>query len=115
MCRFAYLVWVEGAGGWVRSEQPAERLSVADRRTVDGSVEAFQVGLIADVEEAETEQAAREDGHYDERQRPTTDPPAVPGEDVAEELLHILVQRSHHRIALWRHSRCESVSEWVVS
>ena len=91
----AYLVRIEGARSGVGSEQPAKGLSVVDRRTLDGRVEVFQVGLVPDVEESETEQGAGQERNDDERQRSTRDATAVPREYIAEEVLHVLVQRSH--------------------
>jgi len=90
-----YLVRIEGTRSGVGSKEPAEGLAVLDRRTIDGRVEAFQVGLVADVEQSEAEEGAGEQGYDYERQRAPSHSPAVPGEYVAEEVLDVLVQGAH--------------------
>ena len=79
----------------VRTEEPAQGLSVLDGGTVDRRVEVLEVGLVADVEQAEPKRRAGEDRNDDERQRAPGDAPAVPREDVAEEVLDVLVERAH--------------------
>ena len=91
----SYLVRIERSRRGVRTEEPAQGLSVLDGGTVDGRVKVLEVGLVADVEQAEPEQRAGEDRHDDERQRAPGDAPTVPREDVAEEVLDVLVERAH--------------------
>jgi len=88
-------VRIEGARRRVGSEEAAQRLAVLDRRTVDGRVEVFQVGLVVYVEQSQSEQGAGQQRNDDERQRTARHAAAVPREDVAKELLHVLVEGAH--------------------